>query len=132
MCDAAKSTRKTCLSDEPFTIRDIQFDNPQVRVRAVAPRQVLVKIVLIFRVLSARAHPGAVTGRIRHTFEKARIAALFGQNDNNCPGVAFTFVKNGCKAAGGFDRADQARHFKVGGQSGAQAASFSIELASSA
>lgn len=71
-------------------------------------------------------------GRIGHALEKARIAALFGQDDNNCPGVAFTFVKHNGKAAGGFDRADQARHFKVGGQSGAQAASFSIELASSA
>lgn len=73
-----------------------------------------------------------MTGRIRYAFEKARIPALVGQNYNNCPGIAFTFVQDRGKTASGLRRADQARHFKVGGQAGAQAASFSIELASKA
>lgn len=73
-----------------------------------------------------------MAGSIWHRLEQARVAALFGQNDNDRTSVAFTFIQDCGKAPGRFDRADQARHFKVGGQAGAQAASFSIELASRA
>jgi hypothetical protein len=33
----------TVLSDQPFHLRDIQFDNPQVGILALSPLQVLVK-----------------------------------------------------------------------------------------
>lgn len=132
MCSAAKSTHRTCQSDEPFTIRDIQFDNPQIGVPAGPPGQLIVKFGFIFRILNGGAVPDPAALRVGHTLKKPRVCALFGQDDKDCPGFAFTFANHRRKAAGGLDRADQARHLEVGGQAGAQAASFSIEWASSA
>lgn len=50
---AAKSTRRTCLSDESFALRDIQFNNPQVIVLGCAAAQIIFKILFVFRVLNA-------------------------------------------------------------------------------
>ena len=68
---------------------------------------------------------------MRYAFEKARIGTPFGNNHKDCPGFAFTFVQDRSKAAGCFDRPDQARHFKVGWKPRNYAASFSMELTSS-
>ena len=42
LCSAAKSTALTTKSDEPFAIRDIQFDNPQIAVLRRAAVQIFV------------------------------------------------------------------------------------------
>lgn len=47
--NATKSTHPTLLSDEPFSIRDIQFDNPQIRVLRPAPIQPFIKLLFVFR-----------------------------------------------------------------------------------
>lgn len=132
MCTATKSTRKTCLSDEPFTIRDIQFNNPQVRVSKLPASQILTEFLFIFSILNACAGPVSRSCRIRNPLKKAGIPAPFSQNDNNRAGVAFTFVKDRRETARRTDRPDQARHLEVSGNARDYAASFSIELESSA
>jgi hypothetical protein len=132
LCGAAKSTRIGTYSDEPFTIRDIQFDNPQVGIAGTAPAQILTEFKWIFSVLGFGSGPNAAALGIGNPLKQPRICALFGQNDQDRPGLALAFVKDGREPACSLNRADQARRFEVGGEPRDYAASFSIEFDSSA
>ena len=103
-------------SDEPFTIRDIQFDNPQVGVLIAAPRQPFIQFTADFRVFPARERPGASSVRLRHAFIDPRIGAAFGQDDKDCARIAFTFMQHAGKAAFGPGAADQCPDHEVGGK----------------
>ncbi len=48
---AAKSTLRVVNSDETFCLRDIQFDNPQVRVLLVATIKIFRKFLFIIIIL---------------------------------------------------------------------------------
>ena len=132
MCAAAKSTRFAAYSDEPFTIRDIQFDNPQIRIAGAAAIQVFAEFKRIISDLRSGSGPNAIALCIGNPFKQPRVCALFGQNDQDRPSIALAFVKDCGKSASGLNRADQARYFEVGGEPRDYAAPFSIEPASSA
>lgn len=114
--------------DEPFTIHDIQFNNPQIGVPHRSGFKVFTELLWIFSILNFGANPDPAFFQVRHLLEQPRIRTLFGQDGKDCPGFRFTFVQDRCKSTRGLDRADHARHFKVSGQARGQAASFSIEF----
>lgn len=128
MCSAAESTQETLPQDEPFTIRDIQFNNPQIRVTFAPPIEVFGEVRRIFRILLSGAGPDPAFFGVGQKLEQAQICASFSHDDKDCAGFAFTFVQDRAKAARSLCRADDSRHSHVGGKAGAQAASFSIEL----
>lgn len=132
MCGAAKSTRSGIYSDEPFTIRDIQFNNPQIGVAIVPPGQIFAKFKWIFSILRPCRSPDPATLGIGNTLKQPRICTLFGQNDQDCTGLAVALVKYSSESTRSLNSADQARHFEVGGQPRDYAASFSIEFDSRA
>lgn len=88
--------------------------------------------MFVFSILWRNSEPHQTLFRVGKALKQAGFRPIFGQNQQDRPGFAFTFVKHRGKASGGANRPDQARHFEVGGQPPAQAASFSIELDSSA
>jgi hypothetical protein len=65
---------------------------------------------------------------VRHPFKQSCTCTTLGQNDKNCPGLAFTFVNDRGKAASHLYGPDQTRNFQVCGQPRDYAASFSIEF----
>ena len=119
-------------SDEPFTIRDIQFDNPQIWIAQPAAIKVFAEFKWIFSVLRFSCGPDTPALGIGNPFKQPGICAFFGQNNQDCTGLTLPFVKDSGKAACGLNRTNQARHFEVGGEPRDYAASFSIEFDSSA
>ena len=141
MCSAAKSIIGSRQSDEPFTICDIQFNDPQIAVLRLATGQIVIEFLFNFSIFDLDQNPFPHAVRIRHAFVNAPVCAAFGTYNDNCPGLAFTFGKDHGEPAGGRDRAQQARYFEVRRKprvhSGRvnqirQAASRSMLLASSA
>ena len=128
LCSATKSRHTAGRRDEPFPIRDIQFNYPQIGVFGRTGRQVIRKLRWIIRVLLSGADPDSSLFEIRHLLKQAGVCASFSQDNQNCPPITFTFVQDCGKSAGSFYAADHTRHFKVSGQARGQAASFSIEL----
>ena len=114
----------------PFTIRDIQFDHPQIGVALPASFQIFTEFERIFSILGFGTGPFAARFHAWHPLEQPQVCALFGQYDKNRPGLAFTFAQHRGESPSGLDRPDQSRHFEVGGQAGDYAASFSIEFES--
>ena len=111
-------------SDEPFTIRDIQFDNPQVRVLISPAAEPFIQFTFVFWIFPARQGPITRPIGARQPFISARIAAALGQHDKDCPGIAFTFLDDAGKAPLGIGPADQRPYFQVRGEArlGAQPA----------
>lgn len=140
-CGAAMSNVSSRQSDEPFTICDIQFDDPQIGVLGLTPVQVIIDKSFIFSVFSARLSPIAVSIGAWHAFENPPVCAIFRTNYNDCSGFAFTLVEHGGETASTRNLAQQARYFEVCGEPrchagrvspAGQAASQSMLLASSA
>ena len=114
--------------DEPFTIRDIQFNNPQVWIATAAPIKVFGEVRRFFRILLSCAGPDPAFFRIGQKLEQAQICASFSHDDKDCSRFAFTFVQDRAETARSLCRADHSRHDDMGGEASGQAASFSIEL----
>ena len=103
-------------SDEPFTIRDIQFNDPQIIVLRLAPIEVFGEFPRRFGLLPPRTGPAARAVRLGHPFIGAAIAAVVAHHHHDGAAIAITLGKNGGKAAGGLYLPQQRADFDVGGQ----------------
>lgn len=114
-CSAAKSTTRTLQSDEPFTIRDIQFKHPDIGILTGPSRKILGYFIRFFSILYFRTVPCSGAVKLRHALKNPRVCAILDQDDKNCPGFALTFVQHRGEAARRFDGADQSANLKMGG-----------------
>jgi hypothetical protein len=103
------------LNDEPFPIRDIQFDNPKIVVLPSSSIAVIPEFLRIFSVLRTRPGPSSRPVGLRHAFVSCSLAAVLATNDKQCAGVAFTFCNYRGEAPGRLDRANQPGDFEVRG-----------------
>ena len=99
MCGAAKSSERRGQSDEPFTIRDIQFNNPQVLILARAAGHVFRHFLFIFLLFVLLKSPFSAIILPLHTVKKPHVCAVLGQQNKDRTGLAFTFVEHGGKSA---------------------------------
>ena len=104
------------LSDEPFPIRDIQFNDPEIVVLPASTVTIIPEFFRIFSVLRARQSPGARTVGLRHAFVSGGRCAPFATNDKQSARVAFTFCDHRGEAAGRLDRANQPGDLEMCGQ----------------
>lgn len=104
------------LSDEPFPIRDIQFDDPEIVVLALPAIAVVPEFFGIFRILLARQLPCPRTIGLWHTFVSCGIGAVLATNHKQRAGVAFTFCDHRGEPSCSLDRANQAGNLEMRGQ----------------
>lgn len=104
------------LNDEPFPIRDIQFDDPQVVVLAPSSLAIFPEFPRVISILSARHSPRTRPVGLRHAFVCCRLRAALATNDKQGAGIAFTFRDNRGEAAGRLDGANQPGDLEVRGQ----------------
>ena len=107
------STVHVAFTDEPFAIRDIQFNNPQIGVACPAPIQIFGKLVLFFSYLLANNGPLTAPIELGHALQRARISAAFRKNEKDGAGLTISLAKHGTKASGRLGSANQPRHFEV-------------------
>lgn len=100
-------------SDEPFTIRDIQFDDPQIGVLNASPRQIVGEVLFVFSIFCHHQRPSTGPSWIGQALKKPRIRAVLGQHDKNRSAIAFTLVDHRRETTGGLNLAQQARNLKV-------------------
>lgn len=101
------STPRRGQSDEPFALRDVQFNDPQVSVLLGAPCDILVKFLLVFRILDAGTMPFPASVHLWHPLVNPRVCATFAHNDQKCPGFPFALLKDRCEAPFNLDAANQ-------------------------
>lgn len=104
------------LSDEPFAIRDVQFNDPGIAIPFGAPGKVFRERVGIFGVLAQRALPVRRRVDAGHPFKKTGIISVISQYDNDGSRVPLTLVEDSRESPFGLSLADQASHFDMCGQ----------------
>lgn len=102
-----KSIKRWGQSDEPFTIRDIQFDDPRIVILLLASFAIFAEFFWIFSIFYLRKRPFPRAVKLRHTFVYSSLAPVLATNDKQCACIPFTFCKNGRETAAGLNRADQ-------------------------
>lgn len=102
-------------SDEPFRIRDIKFNNPDIGILNAPASQVRIKFTFSFNILNPRLDPIAGTVELRHTLKKSRNSAIFEGHDENRATIWLTLVQYSRKTPGGLRRANESRHFQFRG-----------------
>lgn len=99
-------------SDEPFRIRDIEFNDPDIVILRATTSQIGIKVAFIINILDARFKPFAGTVELRHALEKSRNSAVFERHDENRAAIWLTLVQHDREAPGGLCCANQPRHFQ--------------------
>ena len=67
--------RKFC--DEPFRIRDVEFDQPQIAVAGSPAREVIREFSFIFRILRSNYLEYPASIKPRQALPQARVSAPF-------------------------------------------------------
>lgn len=102
-------------SDEPFRIRDIEFNNPDIGILDAPAGHVGIKFAFSFNILNPRLDPFAGSVELRHTLIKSRNSAIFEGHDENRATIWLTLMQYGRKAPGRLRRANESRHFQFCG-----------------
>ena len=68
MLQRSRSSRGREQSDEPFRIRDVQFNYPQIAVLTPAPINIFLKFLRIFGIVAFYGVPQALPVQPRHPF----------------------------------------------------------------
>ena len=110
------STRRGTQSDKAFGVRDIQFDDPKIRILILAPLQVIAEIMRILSVLLLGAVPLPTPVQLRHPLKDSRISAILRGDYQDSPGFGFPLAEDNREAAFGVHAANQGSHFEVGGE----------------
>lgn len=114
LCGATKSTRWGCQSDKPFSVRDIQFDDPQIGILILSAIQVFIEVLRIVRILLLGTGPFSTPVELRHSLEDARISAVLRRYNQDSPGLSLTFAEDRREPAFAQDAADQPGDLEVG------------------
>ena len=101
-------------------MRDIQFDYPCIAILVRTTLQVFGNFHWIFSALLLGQVPTSTAIQAGQAFINPCISAAFGQHDNDCPGIAFTFLQNGAETSRCLDLADQTERFDMRGQTRVQ------------
>lgn len=107
------STCGSRQSDEPFSIRDVQFDDPKIIVLALATIAIIPKFLRFFKVLQASLGPGTATVGLWHSFICFGWGAAGATNDKQSPGIAFAFCDDRRETTRGFDGSNQPGNFDM-------------------
>lgn len=100
LCSAAESTRRTLQSDEPFTLRDIQFDDPDIGILIMAPFDPVGECARIIWRIGFGQGPAACSIGPRHPLVRPRIAAASCYHNDQGARLALTLGQHRGKSAG--------------------------------
>lgn len=104
------------LNDEPFPIRDIQFNDPKIVILLPPTIAIVPEFLRIFSILRTREGPCTRTVRLRHAFVSCGGGTPLATNDKQSAGVGFALCDHRCEAPGSLDRANQSGNLEVRGQ----------------
>lgn len=99
--------------DEPFRVRDSQFNYPHIRILSGSTVKIVVEFSFIIRILSLGSRPFPRAVKLRHAFEKNTKLLIINKNDQKRPAVALTFMQHHRKATAGLGSAHEAIYLKV-------------------
>src|SRR5688500_8482195 len=83
------STGSSRQSDEPFRIRDVQFDDPQIAVLVLTAVAIVPEVLFVFSILLSGKGPGPAPVGLRHALVCCSAATLAATYDKQSAGVAF-------------------------------------------
>ena len=114
------------FSDEPFGVRDIQFDRPEILVEACAASEEINHVPGTRRFGSFRRLPLVVAVEAQHALEDGDVLPPAGYENEQRAALGITLPHDCRKIARGRDSAQDAGNFDVSREAGAvQAASRS-------
>lgn len=102
------------VPDEPFPIRDSQFDYPHIRILVFPTVQIVFKFHFIFSHLRLYNKPIPTSVRAGHTLEQNAKPLIIQQNDKNGAAITLALVQDHAEITAGLRGAKQARYFEVG------------------
>ena len=102
--------------DEPFRARDIQFNEPQIRVLAPPAIQIFGKFLPVFRIFPLCSNKRSRTVRSRHAFVQAGGLAVTDGYHKHRAGIPLTPRQHHRKAACSLDGTNQAGDLDMGRQ----------------
>lgn len=102
--------------DEPFAVRDICLDNPDIGILALSASQILRKFYFVFNILLPRQSEWTCPVPLGHSFVKAgRLAAKY-RYDQYRACVPFTFFDNRAESSLGLCQAQNRSGFQMRGK----------------
>ena len=100
-----ESIQGSGLFDEPFSIRAVQFNDPQIPVLTSAPVEIFAEFQRIFRILGLGQRPSAAPVGTRHALVSAAVFTAIATGYEHGSGVALALSDDRRKPAGRCDRA---------------------------
>ena len=107
------SSHRSRFSDEPFRVRDVQFDDPGILVEPCALSEEFVDFDGTGRFGGPRFTPAIRSVRAKDSFKAANVAASAGDNQQDRTAVGIAAFDDRCEVAGGGDSPNQARNFNL-------------------
>ena len=109
------STSCECFSGEPFRLRDIQFDHPQIGITAPAALPIVRNSCFFGEFGGACAHQRRPSVRTDAAFEEAGIRTAIERQDQDLPGLRIALCQHHRTAARRIDPPDERIDEQAGG-----------------
>ena len=122
------STHGGRFSDEPFRLRDIQFDCPRILVEACASREEIGDFRGTCRFGGSHGLPSIASVEVQDSLQASHVTAPAGDQKEDRTPFGIALLENGSEVSGGRSTPDDACDFDVRRKAAAQQDSGGVPL----